>query len=92
MFRIRKAGNGQVTLALSGRIEVGDLAEIEQQLAQEVGMRSVVLDLNDVTLVNESVVEFLVRCEAASISLRDCPGYIRKWMEQSKEAAMSIKR
>jgi STAS domain len=92
MFRIRKAGNGQVVFTLSGRIEADDLAEIRQQLAQETGMGAVVLDLRDVTLVNEGAVEFLVRCEATNISLQRCPGYIRKWMKQSKEATMSVKR
>jgi hypothetical protein len=92
MFRIRKAGNGQVVFTLSGRIEADDLAEIRQQLAQETGMGAVVLDLRDVTLVNEGAVEFLARCEATNISLQRCPGYIRKWMKQSKEATMSVKR
>jgi hypothetical protein len=92
MFRIRKAGNGQVVFTLSGRIEADDLAEIRQQLAQETSMGAMVLDLRDVTLVNEGAVEFLVRCEATNISLQRCPGYIRKWMKQSKEATMSVKR
>jgi anti-anti-sigma regulatory factor len=92
MFRLRKAGIGQVVLTLSGRIEVEDLAEIQGQLAQETGMGAVVLDLKNVTLVNDSVVEFLVRCQGTNVSLRRCPGYIRKWMEQVKGAKMSMKR
>jgi ABC-type transporter Mla MlaB component len=92
MFRIQKTGNGQVVFTLSGRIEADDLAEIRQQLAQETGMDRVVLDLKDVTLVNEAAVEFLVRCEATNISLHRCPGYIRQWMEQSKAATMAVKR
>jgi len=91
MFRIQKGGNGQVVLTLSGRIEGDDLVEIQQQLAKEAGTRNVVLDLKDVTLVNQDAVEFLVRCEANNITLQRCPGYIRKWMEQVKEAPMSVK-
>ena len=92
MFRIRKGGNGQVVFTLSGRIEADHLVEIQQQLARETGTRSVVLDLKDVTLVNQSVVEFLVHCEANNIILQRCPGYIRKWMEQGKEATIWVKR
>lgn len=92
MFRIRKGGNGQVVFTLSGRIEADDLAEIQQQLARETGTRDVVLDLKDVTLVNQGAVEFLARCETNSIRLQRCPGYIRKWMEQVKEARVSVKR
>ena len=92
MFRIRKSGNGQVVFTLSGRIEADDLAEIQHQLAKETGTMDVVLDLKDVTLVNQSGVEFLARCEANNIRLQRCPGYIRKWMEQVKGATMSAKR
>jgi len=93
VFRIRKGGNGQVAFTLSGRIETDDLVEIQQQLAKETGTRNVVLDLKDVTLVSQGVVEFLARCEANNyITLQRCPGYIRKWMKQVKEATMSLKR
>jgi hypothetical protein len=92
MFRIRKGGNGQVVFTLSGRIEADDLAEIQEQLAKETGTGHVILDLKDVTLVNQGVVEFLIRCEVNNITLQRCPGYIRKWMEQLKEAAVSVKR
>jgi hypothetical protein len=88
MFRIRKGGKGQVVLTLSWRIEADDLAEIEQHLAKETETGDVVLDLKDVTLVNQGVVEFLARCEANNITLQRCPGYIRKWMEQLKGAAI----
>ena len=92
MFRIRKGGNRQVVFTLSGRIEADDLVEIQQQLAKEVGTRNVVLDLKDVTLVNQGVVEFLARCGANNITLQRCPGYIRKWMEQGKESTIWVKR
>ena len=54
MFRIGKAGNGNVVFTVSGRIEADDLTEIQQQLARETGTENVVLDLREVTLVNES--------------------------------------
>jgi hypothetical protein len=90
MFRIRKRGNGHIVFTLSGRIEGDDVVEIQRQLA-ETGSGKVVLDLKDVTLVNQDVVEYLARCEANRMTLQRCPGYIRKWMEQLKEATMSMK-
>ena len=92
MFRIRKGGRGQVVFTLSGRIEADVQVEIQQQLAKEGGTRNVVLDLKDVTLVNQGAVEFLARCEANNITLQRCPGYIRKWMKQVKEPTASFKR
>jgi hypothetical protein len=43
-----------------------------------------VLDLRDVTLVNQDAVEFLAGCEADSIKLENCPAYIRVWIEAVK--------
>jgi hypothetical protein len=39
------------------------------------------LDLKDVTLVNREVVHFLGRCETDKITLKNCPAYIRDWIE-----------
>jgi hypothetical protein len=92
MFRIRKGGNGQVVFTLSGRMAADVIVEIQQELRKVTGARSIVLDLKDVTLVNQRAVEFLARCEADKITLQRCPAYIRQWLEQIKEQAMSVKR
>jgi hypothetical protein len=42
------------------------------------GGQQLVLDLRDVTLVNQDAVEFLAGCEADSIKLENCPAYIRE--------------
>jgi hypothetical protein len=46
-----------------------------------------VLDLDDLTLVDVAVVQFLIACEAEGIELRHCPPYVRAWMdcERSRE-------
>jgi hypothetical protein len=38
------------------------------------------LDLKDLKLVDQDAVNFLRRCEAESLQLRNCPAYIRKWI------------
>jgi len=43
-----------------------------------------VLNLKDVTLVNQDAIQFLDRCEADSIMLENCPAYIRQWIDQTK--------
>ena len=45
----------------------------------------VVLDLDDVQLVDVTVVRFLARCQAEGIELRNCARYIRTWMDKLKE-------
>jgi hypothetical protein len=42
------------------------------------------MDLRDVTLVNQDAVKFLAGCEANRIKLENCPAYIREWIERVK--------
>ena len=48
--------------------------------------RQIILDLKDLTLVDREAVRFLERCEADSIKLKNCPAYIREWIERERNA------
>jgi len=65
---------------LSGRIETEDVSELQRLFQLENTDRHLVLDLKDVTLVARDAVDFLVKCEAENIVLRNCPAYIREWI------------
>ncbi len=83
MFQICKSVNGGlVTIALSGRIEDEQLSELEAVLKSEAG--SVVLDLADVRLVHREAVKFLLKCEDRGIALRNCPSYVREWIDKGR--------
>jgi hypothetical protein len=69
---------------LSGRIEAEDVKELGQLLALETAGQPLVLDLRDVTLVNDGAVKFLAGCEADSVKLENCPAYIRAWLDRGK--------
>jgi anti-anti-sigma regulatory factor len=84
MFKIQRSANGRVVFTLSGRIETEDVKELRQLLGLETMGQQLVLDLRDVTLVNEAAVKFLAGCEANSIKLENCPAYIREWIERVK--------
>jgi anti-anti-sigma regulatory factor len=84
MLRIQRSANGRVVFTLSGRIEAEDVKELRQLLTLEKTGQDVVLDLRDVTLVNQDAVKFLSGCEADSIKLENCPAYIREWIERVK--------
>lgn len=84
MLKIQRSTNGRVAFKLSGRIEAEDVKQLRELLALEIAGQRLVLDLADVTLVNHDAVEFLARCEADSITLENCPAYIRQWIEQAK--------
>jgi anti-anti-sigma regulatory factor len=84
MLKIQRSANGQVVFKLSGRIEAEDIGELRQVLASETTGKQLVLDLRDVTLVNQDAIQFLGSCEADSIKLENCPAYIREWIEQTR--------
>jgi anti-anti-sigma regulatory factor len=84
MLKIQKSANGGVLLTISGRIEGEDVKELRQLIAVETGGQHLVLDLRDLTLVNEDAVKFLAGCEADGIKLENCPAYIREWIDRLK--------
>jgi len=84
MLKIQRSANGRVLFTLSGRIEEEDVKELRQLLASETKGQQLVLDLRNVTLVNEVAVKFLATCEADGIQLENCPAYIREWIERVK--------
>jgi anti-anti-sigma regulatory factor len=84
MLKIQRSANGRILFRLSGRIEAEDVKELRQLLALETNGQQLVLDLRDVTLVNQAAVNFLASCETDSIKLENCPAYIREWVERVK--------
>ena len=58
MLRTRRTGNGQALFTLSSRIETAeDIQQLEQMLAVETSGQQLILDLRDVTLVNQAAVK-----------------------------------
>jgi hypothetical protein len=63
-------------------MERENIPELETLLNAEASGRHVLLDLSDLTLVDQGVVSFLKRSEAGGIELKNCPAYVREWMKQ----------
>jgi len=82
MLRITRTANGEVVFKLSGRIEMENVAEVKALLSAETSGRHVLLDLSDLTIVDQEVVSFLSHSEADGIELKNCPDYVREWMKQ----------
>jgi hypothetical protein len=86
MFKVgRSEDKGCTTFALSGRIEAADVSELQQLLDAEVNATEVTLDLAEVKLVDREAIRFLAACETRGIGLKDCPSYVRRWIEQGSE-------
>ena len=84
MLRIERTANGQVVFTLSGRMQTEDIEQVQQLLVVEASGQPVMLDLRDITLVNQDAVTFLADCEVTGIEIESCPLHIRTWIDQEK--------
>ncbi len=57
MLKSQRSANGRIVFKLSGRIEAEDVKELRVLLASEIAGQQLVLDLRDVTLVNQDAVK-----------------------------------
>jgi len=87
MLRVRRSANGQVVFRLSGRMGLEETVELETLIKSEENGRPIVLDLKDVTLVGQDAIVFLERCEADSITLKNCAGYVREWITRQRDGS-----
>ncbi len=85
MLKITRAANGEVVIKLSGRMDAENLTDLETLMTSEADGRRIVLDLKDLTLVDQDAVSFLKRCEANNITLKNCPAYIREWITRDRK-------
>jgi hypothetical protein len=92
MLRIQRSANGQVVYTLSGRMDEEHIAGLETLIRSEANGHRIILDLKDLTLVNQDAISFLERCEANSIRLENCPAYIREWINGQRRESTTDKR
>ena len=71
-------------MALSGRIEEKHVSELQKLFDAEAEIADITLDLEEVRLVGREAVRFLATCEAAGFELKNCPSYIREWIETGR--------
>jgi ABC-type transporter Mla MlaB component len=69
---------------ISGRLEQGHLAQLQEVLTSAGACREFALDLQGVKLVDQESVSFLADCEASGARLRNCPPYIREWITRER--------
>jgi anti-anti-sigma regulatory factor len=86
MLRIQRSAKDEVVFTLSGQMDEEPVTELKTLIDSEAAGRRIVLDLKNVTLVNEDAITFLERCESNSIMLGNCPLYIREWITRQRDA------
>jgi hypothetical protein len=81
----RLAAEGDfVVLRISGRITQDDVPVLRAAIDQERG--PLAIDLADVGLVDRDTVNLLAISEGRGIELRNCPPYIREWVDRERAA------
>ena len=89
-LRIEKTSEGEkTTIRLSGQLEASDRQALSEQI--EASTPTIVLDLDEVTLVDLFIVQFLAKCEAGGMELLHCPPYIREWISRENDRARGRK-
>jgi anti-anti-sigma regulatory factor len=84
MYRITSEKDGGTPFMVSGQMDSECVVELKRLFSREAEGRRIVLDLSELTLVNEDVVRFLASCETDGIELKNCPAYIREWMKRER--------
>jgi|ERR1700678_876110 hypothetical protein len=85
MWKVQKMAEGEfVLLNLGGRMEGSELTELQSVIASVPAGRKIALDLRDLKLVDQETVTFLARCETGGNQLRNCPAYIREWINRER--------
>ena len=83
-LRIERSARQRFTVfALSGRMEAEHVAELSELFDRDY--RDIILNLRDLRLADRDAVRFLERCEADGMTLENCPGYIRQWIDGEKD-------
>lgn len=80
---LRSTKEKSVIFTLVGRIEGEYLEELIRVMGSEASRPDLVLDMKDVTLVDQSAIRFLAR-DVDSVTLENCPAYIRDWIAAEK--------
>jgi len=71
-----------VVLRISGRITQDDVTVLRAAIDQERG--ALAIDLTEVGLVDRDTVNLLASSEGRGIELRNCPPYIREWVDRER--------
>ena len=81
---VRSNEDGLVVFTLSGRVELEHVSELQNLVDFAAAKNKVRLNLKELRLVDREAVRFLTRCEADGVELKNCPAYIREWIEKER--------
>jgi hypothetical protein len=83
-FRIERfvCGENAIVLRVSGRVHIDCVTTIKELIEEETDR--IALDLSEVTLASRDAAAFLAVCELKGIELRNCPQFLRGWVDKEQ--------
>jgi anti-anti-sigma regulatory factor len=85
MWKVQRTDDGDsIVLLVSGRIEGEHLADLREVFTAEAGSQNFILDMGEVRLVDQDSIAFLSHFETRGAELRNCPAYIREWIQRER--------
>jgi anti-anti-sigma regulatory factor len=80
-FRIERLVDREnaIVLHVCGQVDIECLNTLKELLEAENA--EIVLDLSEVTLAGRDAATFLAVCEFKGIELRNCPAFLRGWVD-----------
>ena len=82
MLKIHRTSGRRVVFTISGQLGADNVSELGQLVDAEPAGGALVLDLMDLVLADRNAVRLLRQYEASGrVVLRNCPAYVRTWME-----------
>ena len=83
-FRIDRlsVGSSLIVLLVSGKLTGEHVDTLREFLRKESG--TLVIDLNNVSIVDRDAVQVLARAETDGMELRNCPKYVREWVNREQ--------
>jgi hypothetical protein len=71
-----------IVFRVSGRMQIECVDTIKELIEEETA--KLALDLSEVTLANRDAATFLAVCELKGIELRNCPPFLRGWVDEEQ--------
>lgn len=84
-LKIEKSKRRRLTIfALSGSLDAEHVPELERLFGSPADYAKIIMDLRDLRFADRDAVRFLLKCEMAGLKLRNCPAYVREWMNRER--------
>ena len=85
-LRIEKSQEQRLTIfTLSGSLDAEHVPELERLFGSPADYTKIMMDLQDLRFADRDAVRFFSKCEMAGLKLRNCPAYVREWMNRERD-------